>query len=64
MTCFSLDDLSRMAGERWAKEDRERAVKPVERREKKEPGRARPFHGGVRSRAAYMSRTSLGGEHS
>lgn len=63
VTCFSLDELSRMAGERWAREDRERAVER-EKREKTEPGRARPLHGGVRPRSAYMHRTSLGGEHS
>lgn len=66
MTCFSLDELSRMAGERWAREDRdERKGEPDSlKRERTEPGRARPLHGGIRARASYVSRTSLGGEHS
>jgi hypothetical protein len=67
MTCFSLDDLSRMAGERWAREDRERKGEADSlKRERTEPGRARPLHGGsVRPRSAFIrSKTSLGGEHS
>lgn len=62
---WTIDELSRMAGERWAREDAEKLerVQAGENRPgRREPRRARPGHGAKKSRR--YAPTSLGGENS
>jgi hypothetical protein len=59
----SIDELSRMAGERWTREEAKQRQREKEGadREPRGPGRARPHHGSGKPGARKS--TSLGGEH-
>jgi hypothetical protein len=59
----SIDELSRMAGERWTREEAKQRQREKEGadREPRGPGRARPHHHGS---TAPKHNPSLGGEHS
>lgn len=46
-TCYSIDELSRMAGERWAREDAVRTNTARVAGVPGERGRARPDHGSI-----------------
>lgn len=60
MTCFNLDDLSRMAGEERAAKEKQRVPPDPFKAPKAKAGRARP-----RVHISKIRRqTSLGGKHS
>lgn len=61
MTCFSIDDLSRMAGEERAAKEKCRVPPDPFKRPRTEPGRALPSRG---VSVKLRKQTSLGGKHS
>jgi hypothetical protein len=62
---ISIDELSRMAGERWAREDEKKRCRPgPDRKPKSEPGRARPGHGASYARNGTTGKRPTKGRES